>query len=91
MYRGELHFREFLVAEQRDRLRLAGERFARLEAASPRRVGADSRLSKADSWAAAWRWPHEGGHWQPIHKPGHWQWPHTGGHWQSPHGLGHAH
>ena len=90
MYRGEPNIRQFLVAEQKDHLRHADERFA-LSFQAPRHAGVRTRLSDARAWAVSWRWPHEGGHWQSIHTPGHWQWPHTGGHWQTPHGLGHAH
>lgn len=92
MYRGEPHFREFLVAEQKERLRHADERFVpSMQASEPGLSRVRTRLSDAHAWAAAWRWPHEGGHWQSIHDGGHWHWPHAGGRWQSPHGAGHAH
>lgn len=91
MYRGEPNIRQFLVTEQKERLRHADERFALSAGSGPGRFGARERLSDARTWAVSWRWPHEGGHWQQIHTTGHWHWPHTGGHWRSPHRAGHAH
>jgi len=92
MYRAEPNFRQFLVAEKKEHLRHAGERFASsMQAPRLERSRVRSRLSDAYAWSTAWRWPHEGGRWQSIHTSGHWHWPHAGGHWQTPHGAGHAH
>lgn len=92
MYRGEPNIRQFLVTEQKERLRHADESFALSRQVSELgRVGVRNRVSDARDWALSWRWPHEGGHWQRVHTTRHWQWPHTGGHWQSPHRAGHAH
>jgi hypothetical protein len=70
MYRGEPTIRQFVVADlQEQRLEQAAR--DRLAVSATARTGVRERVADAYAWATAWRWPHEGGHWQLPHGHAH--------------------